>query len=64
MTFNSSLKLSPTSPQNNRPFTGSKLNRHGLRMPTAQNSVRTSAEFTGLPLKLVAPTNGLSAGTE
>ena len=37
--------------------------RHGLRSPVAQNSVRTAAALMLAPLKVVAPTNGLSGGT-
>ena len=41
---------------------GSKENRHGLRRPTAQNSVRTVSGSIVTPLNVVAPMNGLSDG--
>src|SRR5687767_5353937 len=58
----SSRDSSPTSAQKRRRVGSSKQNRQGLRKPTAQNSVLTSLGSIASPLKLVAPTNGLSGG--
>src|SRR5262245_27942676 len=59
-----STVLWPTWPMYIAPVKGSKVKRQGFRMPTAQNSVRTLVGLTETPLKLVAPTNGLSGGIE
>ena len=55
--FSHSTALCPTCPSNKSPETGSKLNRHGLRIPTAQNSVRMRfVSRIGYPLNELTPT--------